>query len=75
MRVAHIGPAVLPLGDGRVLVVGNNQSDYHVGAFADETSQVAELWDPATNAWRLTAALNHPRADFTAVTLATGGPW
>jgi hypothetical protein len=51
------------LGDGRVLVIGN---DYETGA------PRAALWDPATSAWRTTQSLNNPRSQFVAVPLADG---
>lgn len=54
------------LGDGRVLVVGNEA--YEV----TDDSVNAELWDPATESWQLTMSLNKPRGDFAAVPLADG---
>jgi len=54
------------LGDGRVLVVGNE------GYYVTDDAVNAELWDPATDSWQLTMSLNKPRGDFAAVPLADG---
>ncbi len=64
MAIAH-QDAVL-LGDGRVLVVGNDCPDV-----CDNTT-MAELWDPATGTWRTTESLPSPRADFATVALKGG---
>ena len=66
MAVGH-AHAVL-LGDGRVLALGTGQSFDEVG----DASASAELWDPASGAWRTTESLNSPRADFATVPLADG---
>lgn len=62
-RVPH---AVL-LGDGTVLVVGNDEN----GCVRDDSAQ-AETWDPSTNAWTAAPSLNKPRAEFAAVALRDG---
>jgi hypothetical protein len=60
-----VDPAV-QLADGRVLVVGGP-------ADADEpTAPSAQLWDPATNGWTETTALERKRSDFAMVALADG---
>lgn len=69
MAAARTGHALL-LGDGRVLVVGD---ELGLGReTVSDQSVKAELWDPATGVWRMTASLSSPRADFAAVRLADG---
>ncbi|HEY6058769.1 MAG TPA: kelch repeat-containing protein [Candidatus Limnocylindrales bacterium] len=51
--------AVVPLGDGGALAIGEDAMD-------------AERWDPATATWRQVAALNAPRTHFAAVSLRDG---
>lgn len=58
MSAARNHPQAALLGDGRVLVIG------------DDTR--AEVWDPETGAWTSTASLNHPRTGFAAVALEDG---
>ena len=60
-------PHAVLLGDGRVLVVGND--DY--GCVRDDTV-LAETWDPATDTWTPIASLNQPRDELIAVALADG---
>jgi N-acetylneuraminic acid mutarotase len=56
-RIHH---ATTELADGRVLVVG--------GAF--NAGNLAEIYDPATQAWTLAGPLNQGRADHTATLLS-----
>lgn len=65
MAIRH-EDAVL-LGDGRVLVVGSQTFDDSA-----DSSTIAELWDPATSAWRTTESLPNPRAEFATVPLKDG---
>ena len=58
-RIHH---ATTELADGRVLVVG--------GAF--NAGNLAEIYDPATQAWTLAGPLNQGRADHTATLLSDG---
>ncbi len=58
------------LGDGRVLVVGNDNLCEPGGAW--ESSVLAELYDPATGTWAPAGSLNAPRTDFAAVALPDG---
>ena len=69
MATARISPHAVLLGDGRVLVVGD---DGESGGVVSPESARAELWDPATAAWRTTESLNAPRGDFVAVSTADG---
>ncbi|MFI5261470.1 MAG: Kelch repeat-containing protein [Candidatus Limnocylindrales bacterium] len=67
MAVGRASPHAVLLGDGRVLLVGNDS-----GMAVPNESAMAELWDPASQAWRSTTALNAPRGEFVAVALADG---
>lgn len=60
--IADIGGAV-ELGDGRVLVVGQDQ---------DWKTTHAELWDPTTNTWSATTPPNKFRTGFVLVGLRDG---
>ena len=84
MSVGRGAPHAVALGDGSVLVVGND--DVHRGLgfgmhpsdCVRDNSVITELWDPSTATWRATPGLNNPRADFVAVplgdsALVTGG--
>jgi Kelch motif. len=66
MALGRAATHAVLLGDGRVLVVGNE------GYQVSDDSTKAELWDPATGAWHETAGLNNPRADFATVSLVDG---
>ena len=71
MSIGRYGPHAVVLGDGRVLVVGNDGAYGPYQGVRDDTA-TAELWDPASGKWTTTASLNKPRADFAAVPLAGG---
>jgi len=78
MSVGRGAPHAVALGDGSVLVVGNEP--FHGSLGQEGTTQecvrdnsvITELWDPSTATWRATAGLNNPRADFVAVPLGDG---
>jgi hypothetical protein len=78
MSVGRGAPHAVALGDGSVLVVGNDgfQSSLDPGrngaSCVRDNSVLTELWDPSTATWRATAGLNSPRADFVAVPLGYG---
>lgn len=69
MHWARWDPSVMRLGDGRVLVVGDQGGKYEP---APAHSRFAELWDPATETWTRTEPLVKARASFAAVTLDDG---
>ena len=71
MAVWRLEPQAVLLTDGRVLVVGNDVNNGLSGTVRDDSAS-AEVWDPATNAWRETGSLNRPRAEFAAIGLRTG---
>ena len=62
-------PKAVLLGDGRVLLLGDEGGKYEP---VPEHSQFAELWDPATGTWRETEYLQKARGQFAAVTLLDG---
>lgn len=71
LALARASTYAVPLADGRVLVVGNdNICMPDDGAWQD--SARAELYDPAANSWTSTGSLNAPRSDFAAVALPNG---
>jgi hypothetical protein len=78
MPVGRGAPHAVALGDGSVLVVGNdgfhrdNDPSWFYNRCVRDNSAIAELWDPSTKTWRATASLNNPRADFVAVPLYFG---
>ncbi|MHB8958321.1 MAG: Kelch repeat-containing protein [Candidatus Limnocylindrales bacterium] len=72
MHLAHKAPSVLPLGDGRVMVVGNAVTDTYRGVLPDDTTRVVELWSPTTRTWTLGPSLSQPRDRFAAVVLNDG---
>ncbi len=75
MALARQHTHALLLGDGRVLVVGDDRwSDERYRSYlqAVDTSVIAELWDPASGKWRTTEPLPKPRAGLAAVTLRDG---
>jgi hypothetical protein len=69
MATARQSPHAVLLGDGRVLVVGD---DGETGGVVSAESTRAELWEPASSAWRTTERLNAPRRDFAAVPIPDG---
>lgn len=78
MSVGRGAPHAVALGNGSVLVVGNDSVtvgfdwDWTGVACVRDNSVLTELWDPSTDTWRATAGLNSPRADFVAVPLDGG---
>lgn len=71
MAIGRADPHAILLGDGRVLVVGNETGGHRTQEVLDD-SATAEVWDPATGAWHTTESLNKPRGDFVAVPLVDG---
>ena len=66
MSVDRYGFTATLLRDGRVLVVGG----FSAGGAGVQAS--AELYDPATGRWTVTASLRTPRRNHTATLLADG---
>jgi hypothetical protein len=66
---ARHDPIAVVLGDGRVLVFGDEGGKYEP---APAYSRFAELWDPASNRWTRTDPLPSPRGAAAAVTLHDG---
>lgn len=62
-------PSAVLLGDGRVLVVGDEGGKYEG---PPEVSRSAEIWDPETGDWKETDYLEKARGLFAAVTLLDG---
>jgi hypothetical protein len=69
MALARGVPRAVLLGDGNVLVVGNDEDR---GCVRPDSVQ-SEIWDPASGTWSAGPTLNAPRADFAAVSVADGG--
>ena len=72
LAVSRLDPHAILLADGRVLVVGDDNT-YAGPETVRADSTTAEVWDPATNTWQATGGLNRPRAGFAAIGLPTGG--
>ncbi len=72
LAVSRLDPHAILLADGRVLVVGNDNT-YAGSGTVRADSAAAEVWDPATNTWQTTGSLNRPRSGFAAIGLRTGG--
>jgi hypothetical protein len=75
MSLARESTHALLLGDGLVLVVGDDRwSDERYRSYLRtvDTSVIAELWDPGSGKWRATDPLPKPRAGFAAVVLQDG---
>ncbi len=70
MTIGREVPHAVLLGDGRVLVIGNDLLGGYSGVPTD--SATAELSDPAAGTWRATGSLNRPRGEFVALPLADG---
>jgi hypothetical protein len=68
------GALVATLADGRVLVAGGQSpNDYGKSGFNQtETTNAAQLYDSATNAWSAAPPMPEPRSGGAAVTLADG---
>lgn len=67
MALGRAHPYIVPLGDGSVLVAGNDDLDC---VRADSVG--TEIWTPSTGEWSAGPSLNSPRADFAAVAVADG---
>ena len=65
----RLAPRTVLLGDGRVLVVGDDGCDPESNG---ATSTEVEVWDASTNRWQKTADLASPRARFVALPLRDG---
>lgn len=65
--------SVTALRDGTILVVGGQQGEYRRDTPDPAVLRSAELYDPATGAWRRTGDLLTPRAGHIAVPLPDGG--
>ena len=63
MALARGLPRAVLLGDGTVIVVGNDDE----GGCVRADSVQSETWDPASGTWSAGPSLNAPRADFAAV--------
>ena len=63
-------PAAVELSDGRVLVAGG----WSISEFdeIDESRQIAQIYDPAADAWESTEPLNEPRFSHTLTLLPDG---
>lgn len=75
LALGRLAPRAVLLGDGHVLVIGN-ELPYPNCVMAD--SATSEVWDPESNAWTAGPTLNKPRAEFAAAAtdgraLITGG--
>ncbi|HEX3630483.1 MAG TPA: kelch repeat-containing protein [Candidatus Dormibacteraeota bacterium] len=66
--------AAVLLRDGRVLVVGGVDQFFHwpLGSAPSVGLSTAVLYDPASNAWTLTAPMHYPRISPTATLLPDG---
>ncbi|HEU4672054.1 MAG TPA: kelch repeat-containing protein, partial [Candidatus Limnocylindrales bacterium] len=62
-------PAMVALGDGRVLVVGDEGGKYEG---PPEQSRFAELWNPRTGTWRETESLPAARGRLAIIALRDG---
>lgn len=70
MIVGRGDPHAVLLGDGRVLVVGNDGDEFADCVRPD--SVMNETWDPASGAWSAGPSLNAPRGEFAAVPAGSG---
>ena len=66
---ARRAPTAVRLGDGRVLVLGDEGGKYEG---VPETSRFAELWDPVSGRWGETDYLPKARGAFAAIELPDG---
>lgn len=70
MLRARVGFDSVVLGDGTVLAVGDDYACYP--GPAQEGSETAERYDPATDKWTAAQSLNKPRKSFATVGLLDG---
>ena len=70
MVVGRGDPHAVLLGDGRVLVVGND-GDQFADCVRPDSVQ-SEIWDPASGTWSAGPSLNAPRGEFAAVPVGGG---
>ena len=67
MSLGRTMPRAVLLGDGSVLVVGNDAQ----GVVRPDSAR-SEIWDPADGRWLAGPSLDKPRAEFVALALADG---
>lgn len=82
LAVGRATPRAVPVGDGGILVVGNDDCGYDngwvhgpfgCGAFCIRTdSRIVEAWTPSSRQWTKVGPLSAPRADLAVVALADG---
>ena len=81
LAVGRAAPHAVPLGDGGVLVVGNDDCGYDWqgwGPFGCTCaciridSRIVEAWSPSSRRWTTVGPLSAPRADLAVVALADG---
>ena len=70
MALARAIPRAVLLGNGKVLVVGNDEDS---ASCVRSDSAQSETWDPGSGTWSAGPSLNAPRADFAAVPVGGGG--
>ena len=70
MAIGRLAPRAVRLGDGSVLVIGNEEP-YASCVRADSVK--SEVWKPRTGDWSAGPSLNKPRADFVVVPVGGGG--
>jgi hypothetical protein len=67
MAIGRAAPHAVLLGDGTVLVVGNDEP----GCVRVDMA-TTEIWDPSSNSWSPGAILNSLRSDFVSAALVAG---
>ena len=65
MTTARVWQSATPLVDGRILVVGGENS-------SQQLSNTAEVFDPTTNAWTSTGPMSHARMQLNIALLDDG---
>ncbi len=74
MNIGRLGHSMSVLADGRVLVAGGSSRgpSEASGGQTIRPDATAEVFDPATNAWRPTSPMRNARFEHTATALADG---